>query len=108
MPIAEKNGFQMSKILEYIESRYQYPEFSSHSEPEDELCCEVCYDDVPYSQTYALSCGHRICRGCYTEHAQAAVDAGVSCVTLGCPQSSKPHNRRFSTYHFTADANTPM
>ena len=42
------------------------------SQPEDEVECEVCFEDVPLATTFALACGHQFCRGCWRE-ALAAV-----------------------------------
>ena len=51
--------------------------------------CEICYDDTPGLETYALKCGHRYCVDCYRQYlAQKIKDEGeaarIQCPTNGC------------------------
>ena len=51
--------------------------------------CEICCEDGPGLETYALKCGHRYCVNCYQQYlAQKVRDEGeaarIQCPTSGC------------------------
>lgn len=51
--------------------------------------CEICCEDEPGLETYALKCGHRYCVDCYRQYlAQKIKDEGeaarIQCPTSGC------------------------
>ena len=51
--------------------------------------CEICCEDTPGLETYALKCGHRYCVNCYRQYlAQKIKDEGeaarIQCPTSGC------------------------
>lgn len=51
--------------------------------------CDICCEDAPGLETYALKCGHRYCVGCYRRYlAQKIKDEGeasrIECPTNGC------------------------
>lgn len=51
--------------------------------------CEICCEDTPGLETYALKCGHRYCVDCYRQYlAQKIKDEGeaarIQCPTSGC------------------------
>ncbi|MES1910244.1 MAG: hypothetical protein MHM6MM_002873 [Cercozoa sp. M6MM] len=56
---------------------------------EQTVSCQICFDDVPFEQSFALQCGHRQCISCYREHLQSALRAGTcageSVVKTKCP-----------------------
>lgn len=51
--------------------------------------CDICCEDTPGLETYALKCGHRYCTNCYRQYlAQKIKDEGeaarIQCPTRGC------------------------
>jgi len=51
--------------------------------------CDICVEDTPGLETYALKCGHRYCVDCYRQYlAQKIKDEGeaarIQCPTSGC------------------------
>ena len=51
--------------------------------------CDICCEDSPGLETYALRCGHRYCVDCYRQYlAQKIKDEGeaarIQCPTAGC------------------------
>ena len=51
--------------------------------------CDICCEDGPNMETYALKCGHRYCVDCYRQYlAQKIKDEGeaarIQCPTSGC------------------------
>ncbi|KAI1612501.1 ubiquitin-conjugating enzyme E2 [Exophiala viscosa] len=51
--------------------------------------CEICYEDGPSLQTYAMKCGHRYCVDCYTHYLTQKVKeegeaARIECAFDGC------------------------
>lgn len=51
--------------------------------------CNICFDDTPGTQTYALKCNHRYCVNCYRQYlAQKIKEEGeaarIQCPTEGC------------------------
>ena len=51
--------------------------------------CDICCEDTPGLETYALKCGHRYCTDCYRHYlAQKIKDEGeaarIQCPTRGC------------------------
>ncbi len=51
--------------------------------------CDICCEDGPSMETYALKCGHRYCVSCYRQYlAQKIKDEGeaarIQCPTSGC------------------------
>ena len=53
------------------------------------ICCEEYSQSVQPAQTFALSCGHRFCRGCWVEYLNGKIkDEGesgrIQCMESGC------------------------
>ena len=49
------------------------------------FACEICYEDTPGLQSYALKCGHRYCVDCYRQYlAQKIKDEGEA-ARIQCP-----------------------
>ena len=51
--------------------------------------CDICCEDTPGLETYAMKCGHRYCVDCYRQYlAQKIKDEGeaarIQCPTSGC------------------------
>ena len=51
--------------------------------------CDICCEDTPGLETYAMKCGHRYCVDCYRQYlAQKIKDEGeaarIQCPTNGC------------------------
>ena len=51
--------------------------------------CEICMEDDPGLETYALKCGHRYCLDCYTQYLESKIKedgeaARIQCPTRGC------------------------
>lgn len=55
------------------------------SNPEKIESCLICLDDLPLKDTFALSCGHRYCKGCWTGFLEVAIKDGPRCVYITCP-----------------------
>ena len=54
-----------------------------------DFTCDICCEDTPGLETYALKCGHRYCVDCYRQYlAQKIKDEGeaarIQCPTSGC------------------------
>lgn len=56
---------------------------------EEEITCQVCYDDLPVEQTFGMRCGHRLCIPCYREYLENEImggtAGGASCLRSACP-----------------------
>lgn len=53
------------------------------------FACDICCEDSPGLESYALRCGHRYCVDCYRQYlAQKIKDEGeaarIQCPTAGC------------------------
>lgn len=48
--------------------------------------CEICYEDSPSLQTYAMKCGHRYCAGCYTQYLTQKVKEEGEAARIQCPK----------------------
>ncbi len=46
--------------------------------------CAVCLEEVPMTETFALGCGHRYCKQCWTDFLEVHVAAGANCVYTQC------------------------
>lgn len=73
---APKSG--KSKILERI---------SPPAEESHEFLCPICFDDTQ-TETYALSCDHRFCTGCWnayiTSKVKTEAEHWITCMAEGC------------------------
>eukprot|EP01119_Soliformovum_irregulare_P003803 TRINITY_DN14864_c0_g1_i1.p1 TRINITY_DN14864_c0_g1~~TRINITY_DN14864_c0_g1_i1.p1 ORF type:complete len:514 (+),score=110.76 TRINITY_DN14864_c0_g1_i1:51-1592(+) len=47
--------------------------------------CLICFDDLPQSQTFALTCGHRYCKSCWAEYLEVMIRDGPRSVYARCP-----------------------
>ncbi len=58
-----------------------------HDTEDDTLiCCEVCYDDVPPTDTIALGCHHSFCVTCFRTYLKTQVSNGPpGCLITKCP-----------------------
>ena len=55
----------------------------------NDFLCEICCEDEPGMETYAMKCGHRYCVDCYTQYLSSKVKdegeaARIQCPTEGC------------------------
>ena len=48
--------------------------------------CEICFEDAPGLQTYALKCGHRFCADCYTNYLTCKIKEEGEAARVQCPQ----------------------
>ena len=50
--------------------------------------CDICYEEKPNSQFFGLSCGHKFCKVCLSEHLQENIANGqvvkIPCMQHGC------------------------
>lgn len=51
--------------------------------------CEICCEDEPGLETYAMKCGHRYCVDCYRQYLATKIKdegeaARIQCPTTGC------------------------
>jgi len=51
-----------------------------------EVCCPVCYDDLPAEETIAAPCGHFYCKDCYSDYLSIKIKDGPSCIETTCPK----------------------
>ncbi|KAK9989329.1 hypothetical protein SO802_029568 [Lithocarpus litseifolius] len=51
-----------------------------------ELTCSICYENVRVSMMGWVSCGHPFCRECWEKYVSVAIEDGVGCLTLRCPE----------------------
>jgi len=54
---------------------------------ETELECPICLDDKPASEFASLTCGHDICKECWTDYVRQAMK-NKNCFRLKCPMES--------------------
>jgi hypothetical protein len=64
--------------------------YSDSKVSDDEVVeCQVCCEDIPYRDTFALPCKHRFCLGCWRENLTEEVingtASGESCLQSRCP-----------------------
>jgi len=54
----------------------------------EEITCELCYDDVLVKDTTALPCGHRFCNSCWKTYVEMKINEGqsrrVTCMGFKC------------------------
>ncbi len=48
--------------------------------------CEICYEDGPDSETYAMICGHRYCVDCYSHYLSQKVKEEGEAARIQCPR----------------------
>lgn len=48
--------------------------------------CEICYEDEPTLQTYAMKCGHRYCADCYKQYLTQKVKEEGEAARIQCPK----------------------
>lgn len=49
--------------------------------------CGICFGDLDDGAIVCkANCGHKYCRGCYTQYVATAVEKGASCLNLRCPE----------------------
>lgn len=54
-------------------------------DPKSTHSCLICCEDLPASETFALSCGHRYCKDCWKGYLEVKIKDGPSCVYAKCP-----------------------
>jgi len=47
--------------------------------------CEICYDDSPDMETFAMKCGHRFCIDCYKHYVTQKVKEEGEAARIKCP-----------------------
>ncbi|EGG21134.1 ariadne-like ubiquitin ligase [Cavenderia fasciculata] len=47
--------------------------------------CLICLDELPPSQTFALSCDHRYCLPCWKGYLECKIGEGPECILATCP-----------------------
>ena len=47
--------------------------------------CEICYDDSPDMETFAMKCGHRFCIDCYRHYVTQKVKEEGEAARIKCP-----------------------
>jgi hypothetical protein len=48
--------------------------------------CEICYEDGPDPETYAMICGHRYCVDCYNHYLSQKVKEEGDAARIQCPR----------------------
>ncbi|ETN43100.1 uncharacterized protein HMPREF1541_02258 [Cyphellophora europaea CBS 101466] len=48
--------------------------------------CEICYENGPSLQSYAMKCGHRYCADCYTQYLTQKVKEEGEAARIQCPR----------------------
>ncbi|KAF2402561.1 ankyrin repeat and IBR domain-containing protein 1 [Trichodelitschia bisporula] len=49
------------------------------------FCCEICWDDSPEMQTFAMKCGHRFCVDCYKRYLTTKIKEEGEASRIRCP-----------------------
>jgi len=68
--------------------------------PDDEMFCDICFEDVAYKDGMELQCGHWFCNDCWTDNMdvqlkEGATSAYAKCLASGCNiVIDKVHARR--------------
>ena len=62
--------------------------------------CEICCEDDPDLETYAMKCGHRYCVDCYAQYLSSKIKnegeaARIQCPTKGCNRIVDSKSLRF-------------
>jgi hypothetical protein len=60
---------------------------------EDDVECSICFSDVEYINSFALSCKHRFCLDCWSSHLSAHLSQGkvaAHCMYNGCRVALSP------------------
>lgn len=47
--------------------------------------CDICCDDDPNLDTFAMKCGHRFCAGCYTQYLSQKIKEEGEAARIKCP-----------------------
>ena len=58
---------------------------AAKTKPEEELHCEICFEDVSADNSFSLGCQHRFCRLCWHGYLTNEVSEGTRCVFSTCP-----------------------
>ena len=58
---------------------------AAESKAEEELHCEICFEDVSPDNSFSLGCQHRFCRLCWHGYLANEVSEGTRCVFSACP-----------------------
>jgi ariadne-1 len=78
----------MDKSDEILDDAGLGPSFAK--EPKTEavkgFTCEICYEDSPGLQTYAMICGHRYCVDCYSHYLSQKVKEEGEAARIQCPR----------------------
>eukprot|EP01118_Nematostelium_gracile_P013300 TRINITY_DN4_c0_g1_i2.p1 TRINITY_DN4_c0_g1~~TRINITY_DN4_c0_g1_i2.p1 ORF type:complete len:540 (-),score=136.34 TRINITY_DN4_c0_g1_i2:83-1480(-) len=53
--------------------------------PQEIETCLICLDDLPLSETFALTCGHRYCKECWRGYLEVKIRDGAEAVHAKCP-----------------------
>lgn len=52
--------------------------------------CDICYEEKGVSQFFGLSCEHKFCKGCLSDHLETMIKEGqvvkIPCMQMGCDQ----------------------
>ena len=76
---------------EEVEEEVPKEEEEEHEEEEkvsEEIECPLCWESFKISDTYSLSCQHRVCKECYIDHVKVySQTRGIA--TIKCPGDEK-------------------
>jgi ariadne-1 len=49
------------------------------------FCCDICCDDSPKMDTFAMKCGHRFCVDCYRQYLSTKIQDEGEAARIRCP-----------------------
>ncbi|VEU38482.1 unnamed protein product [Pseudo-nitzschia multistriata] len=65
------------------------PKDPMKTDPDDDNCCPICYDDMEDGQKMSMPCGHEFCMSCWHDFCANAIEQeGPSCVYVTCPEAT--------------------
>jgi len=56
-----------------------------HPNPSAMHSCLICLEELPAADTFALTCGHRYCKGCWRGYLEVLIKDGPRSVNARCP-----------------------
>lgn len=55
-----------------------------------DFTCEICFEDEPGLETYAMRCGHRYCVSCFQHYLAQKITAEGEAARIQCPREGCP------------------
>lgn len=79
---------QLVGLNEYLSKMKEEPQEAPAASDEEMQTCDICYEERPVSQFFGLSCEHKFCKVCLSEHLETNIKDGqvvkIPCMQHGC------------------------